>query len=190
MLRVGEVVGRGSNPVQIILDGKVALEEDLVCEQGQGEKSEVRQPGPEGNVAVWYNRDLAIDVPPGKHEVRVENLGRDRLSASYRLEGYATREKAPAIMVVGLQHASGAHVWIHNQSWSAEAILGRVKTVTARDVKVSLQGLRDGPAKVEWWEPVTGRMLRVEDAEAQGGRLELAMAELPRDLACKVRYAR
>ena len=188
MAHVIEVVGRGSNPIRITVDGETALEEDLLCEQGRGEKCEVRQPGPDGNLAVTYNRELAVDVTPGQHEVRLENLGRDRMTVQYRLEGYATRERTPSVMVVGLRHSRGAHLWLHNQSWSPEAILGTVRTVPARDARVVLQGLRDGPVELEWWDPMTGERLGTEAAEVRGGRLALSLPELPRDLACKLRY--
>ena len=185
---VMEVVGRGSNPVRITVDGNVALEEDLVCEEGKGDRWEVRQPGPQGNVAVWYNRDLAVEVPAGEHEVRIENLGKDRLALQYRLEGYATREKTPEIMAVGLQHTSGAHLWIHNQSWSAEAILGWVNTVPAREVRIALRGLRDGRVDLQWSDPMTGQLLRTQAATIRKGGLELRVPELQKDLACKIRY--
>jgi len=185
---VMEVVGRGPNPVRITLDGAVALEEDLVCAEGKGEKWEARQPGPNGNLAIIYNRDLAISIPAGEHQIQIENLGRDRLTAEYRFEGYATRERTPDVMVVGLKHSSGAHIWLCNQTWSPEAIIGRVRTVPAYDVRATLDGLTDGPAELEWWSPMSGEKLRVEESNIRDGRLVLSIPELARDLACKVRY--
>jgi len=186
---VMEVVGRGSNPVRLTLDGRVALEEDLVCEEGKVERWEARQPGPTGNLALMYDRDLAIDVPAGEHEISVENLGRDRLTVLYRLEGYRTREHTPGVMAVGLVHGRGVHLWIANRTWTPEVLLGTVETIAARGVRVTVEGLRDGKAEVEWWEPMTGEKLRTEPAEIRDGRLVLAVGDLARDIACKVRYA-
>ena len=190
MARVIEVVGRGSNPVRITMDGEIALEQDLVCEEGKGERWERRQAGPDGNLAITYNRELAVEVAPGVHEIRVENLGRDRLTVQYQLEGYATRELAPTVMVVGLQHSRGAHLWLQNQSWSPQAILGAVRTVPAREVLVTIEGLRDGPVELEWRDPMTGDRLRTESSEAQDGSLRLSLQQIARDLACKLRYQR
>ncbi len=162
---VMEVVGRGANPVRIVVDGEVALEEDLVCE----------------------NRDLVVDVPAGEHEISVENLGRDRLTVMYRFEGCTTREVTPEVMVVGLVHGGGAHLWLHNRTWTPEALLGYMTTVLARDARVSLAGLPDGPVQVEWSDPMTGEALRSENLRVTGGALVLNVGDIARDLACRVR---
>ncbi len=182
-----EVVGRGANPVRITVDGEVALEEDLVCEEGATAKWEARGPGPDDNLAIRYNRDLAVDVPAGEHEISVENLGRDRLTVMYRFEGCTTREVTPEVMVVGLVHGGGAHLWLHNRTWTPEALLGYVTTALARQVRVSLSGLPDGLVQVEWSDPMTGEALRSENLRVTGGALVLDVGDIARDLACKVR---
>lgn len=93
-------------------------------------------------------------------------------------------------MAVGLVYGRDAHLWVANRSWTPEALLGTVETVVARGVRLRGEGLRDGKAEAEWWDPMMGEKLRAQRAEARGGRLALDVGDLPRDIACKVRYAR
>jgi hypothetical protein len=188
VLRVTEVVGRGGNPVRIRVDGQPALEADLVCEEGRGEKWEVRQPGPGGNIAVWYNRDLAVDLTAGPHVIEVENLGRDRLAANYRFEGLATREKTPDVRVAGLRHRDGAHVWAQNMTWTPGTLIGETVGVPSRKVEIRLGGLRNGPVTVDRWDPMTGALVQSGRGQVVGGALTLAVAELCSDAAWKIRY--
>jgi len=187
-VHVTEVVGRGPNPVRISVDDEVALERDLVCEEGAGEKWEVRQPGPEGNLAIWYNTDLSVPLPAGKHVVRVENLGRDRLTVSYRLAGYATVERAAEVFVAGLTHAQGAHLWLHNRTWNPGMILTKTPAVPARRLQVTVGSLRDGPAHVQWFSPSSGQKLRSEPGRVRGRCIQLEVDALDRDIACKILY--
>ncbi|MBL8994625.1 MAG: hypothetical protein JNM63_14865, partial [Spirochaetia bacterium] len=184
VVHVMEVVGKGSNPIQIEIDGKEALFEDLVCEVGKGLKSEKRGE----YAAVTYNRDLVIDVPAGEHKIKVDNRGVDRSTVTYKLEGYATRETTPGITVAGLSHTKGAHIWMVNRTWSPEMLIGAGKHAVARDVWLVLSGLKDGNASVLWIDPMTGKELRTESVSIKSGKVSLSARDLPTDLGCKIRY--
>ena len=92
------------------------------------------------------------------------------------------------MLALGLRHRSGAHLWLQNRTWTPEALIGLVTTALARDVAVTVTGLRDGPARVEWTDPMTGEPVAVEDVTVVGGTLALRPGDIPRDRACRIRY--
>lgn len=184
IVTVCRVFGQGSNQVQILLDGAVALEEDLPCALGKGRKS---QKTGADQVLVVYDRELAIDVPAGEHVIGFDNLGSGQLFAYYRFKKYATSSR-PEVSAFGLVHSQGADVWAYNRSWGATSFAGITTHTVAKNTTLKVDGLRDGAASVEWVDPWGGTTVRRETVSVRGGAATLSAGDVLKDVACHLRY--
>jgi len=122
-------------------------------------------------------KDFAIDVPAGRHEIRLDNAGGDWITLEYLLvTNYRDTRRYSDLDVWGLRSKDLELLWVRNRlnEWSFKAAgCGRVAAGPAR---VDLDGLGDGPCRVEWWDTCRGRIVKAEERRCQGGRLQL---ELP-----------
>ena len=173
-----------SGLLRIWIDGKQALERNLPCAEGLG-KASVYRP----QWKLWettYDEDVAVDVPPGKHRIRVENLGKDWVSvAGYTFTGCKVLDR-PNVLVCGMKTAGLAMLWLQNRdsSWVNHAAGGKVHPVPA--FRLAIEGLPDGDCQLHWWETWKGEPSRREPARVQEGRLTLTVPELKTDVAVKI----
>ena len=181
VVRVGTVSGSGL--LKVWVDDELELERELPCGEGLGKKSVYRS-----RWNLWettYDEDVAVDIPAGEHRIRVENVGRDWVTASsYRFTGCRVLDK-PNVLVCGMTSDPVTVVWIQNResSWYNHA-RGVVPEVDAFRLAARMP---DGLYDVEWWETWKGEVLRTERAEARGGLLRLEVPLLESDLAVKIR---
>jgi len=174
---IGTVIGKGNNPIRLSLDGRVALERNLPTGAGLGRSS--RHLERSGNWRTVYGERLAIDVPAGRHEITVENLGTDRVTVKYELTDYRAVHAAPPLRVVGLGNQSRAYLWIRNAG--ARSSLDPEPVAPSR---VGVQGLRDGDYRIEFFDTVTGKPSTSSTARAQSGRLIVPVPAIATDIAC------
>jgi hypothetical protein len=181
LLHVDTVSNAGQ--LRVWLDDQLVLERDLPCAEGLGRKSVFRP-----QWKIWettYDEDIAIDVPAGKHRIRLDNLGRDWVRITrYVMTGCKTIDR-PQVLVCGMKTDRLAMVWLQNEasSWVNHA-KGEVPTEAA--FTLTLEGLPDGKRRLEWWETWKGSVARVEEAEVRNGQLTLAVPELKTDVAVKI----
>lgn len=179
IIEVSGVSGHGGAKLQVYLDDRQVLSEDFVDDDQSQE------------TLTKYNGPYAIDVPQGKHTVRVVNDGRDWLFVAYTLTDYRRRND-PGIQVYGLvaeKATAGqpaALVWVKNEryNWYFHNQGEELRPVPPS--RFTLAGLPDGQYEVQWWDTYQGKVTRREQAQSQGGRLVLQPGELLKDVACKV----
>jgi hypothetical protein len=182
IVRVGRVSASGL--LRIHVDGELAGQRELPCGEGLGTSSRY-QP----QWKLWettYDEDVAVDVPAGKHRIRVENIGRDWVTVtSYRFTGCRVVDK-PGVLVAGMKSEAVAVLWLQNRrsTWYEHA-RGDVAPVGA--FHVDLKGLADGTYEVQWWDTWKGAMKRAEQLRCRDRRLRLTVEELPTDVALKIR---
>ncbi|MEW6356925.1 MAG: DUF5060 domain-containing protein [Planctomycetota bacterium] len=182
LVHVGTVSSGGL--LKFWLDGELVAEHKLPCGEGLEKESQwVEQ------WKLWqttYDRDFGIEVPAGKHEIRVENTGADWVGVNhYRLTEYHTIE-GPDALVLGLQNDEMAIVWIHNResTWLNHAAK---KTVAPVEPSIlTITGLMDGPQRLEWWETWKGAVMRVEQVDVVGGVLSIHLPEIATDIALRL----
>ena len=180
-VRVGTVSGSGL--LKVWVDDELKLERELPCGEGLGKKSVHR-----AQWDLWettYDEDVVVDIPAGSHRIRVENFGRDWVTASsYRFTGCRVLDK-PNVLVCGMKSDVVAVIWIQNResSWYNHG-RGEVPAVDAFRLGVRLpSGLYD----VEWWETWKGTALRSERVEVEDGLLKMDVPLLKSDVAVKIR---
>jgi hypothetical protein len=169
----------GGAKLKVHLDGQLKIDKDLANTDASTE------------TLTQYNGQYAIDVPPGKHEIRVVNDGNDWLYVSYRLTDYRLRNE-PNLHVYGLvakQASSGqpaALVWIKNEHHTWYNANQGETLDTIPPTHVTLAGFADGDYEIQWLDTYTARWTHRDDATVQDGRLVLPVAALSKDIACRV----
>jgi hypothetical protein len=179
IVEVAGVSGHGGAKIRIDLDGRPVLSKDFV-DDDQGQETLNKYDGP-----------YAIDVPPGKHTIRVVNDGPDWLFVGYRLTDYRRRSD-PGIQVYGLMAESAsagqpaALVWVKNErnNWYYHNQGEELRPIPPS--RLTIAGLPDGEYEIQWWDTYQGTITRRAAARSEGGKLVLEPGELLNDVACQV----
>jgi len=183
IVRVGRV-SAGAR-LNVWIDDRLALDQDLPCGEGVGKDSDYRP-----KWKLWestYDQDFAVDVPAGRHRIRIVNAGRDWMTVGrYVFTGCQVLDR-PHVSISGITGGSVAVLWLQNRdsTWYNHAGGGPVPPVEA--FRCTLQGLPDGDYTVQWWETWKGRVTRTTPARVAGGQLTLEIPELATDVALKLR---
>ena len=170
--------------LQIVLDGNVALSQELPVENVPGKVSKFDE-----KWKIWscrYDEEFVIPMPKGHHEITVEN---SKPGGSWiNVTAYTlTKLAPPAINVVGLTGNTQTLIWVQNLEstwWNVQ--LGKTPSPISGAI-VTLAGLKSGRYYVEWWDTYTGRVMQRFTVSVVGGRLNLSLPTFSRDIACKLR---
>jgi hypothetical protein len=165
------VAAASGGALEVLLDGQSVLRQSLVADA----QHEVKQ-------------SFAVDVPAGRHQIELRNVGPDWLRIEYLLlTDYRDTSKYPDVDLYAVQAERAAYVWLHHRlhtlgyrdaGFEAAPIVGTQATVA---------GLADGRYRVEWWDTYQGRITRSESRPSRSGRLTLDLPLLRTDLACKIK---
>jgi hypothetical protein len=172
--------------LEVYVDGRLALRKELPA-QNVADKASVF----DTQWQVWrcvYDEDFGVDVPPGKHTIRIENA--HEAGSWIRIDGYRlTNYGPPGLRALGLAGRTLSFLWIQNKEstwWNDKAGL-KPKAVTGASVSLSVP--QDGAYFVEWWDTYKGSATRTETLEAKDKTLVISVSSLERDVACKIRRA-
>ncbi|MFA7003943.1 MAG: cellulase family glycosylhydrolase [Verrucomicrobiia bacterium] len=183
IITVGRVSRSGL--LRVWVDGEQKLNREFPCGEKIG-KQWIYQP----KWKLWesvYDEDVAVDVPAGKHRIRVDNLGGDWMRITrYAFTGCKVLDR-PNLLVAALRAVGGPRiVWMQNQDsdWFNHQ---KSAVPPVPPSRITLDGFADGTYAVEWWETWKGKPVRTEKATAHAGKLTLLPGELKTDLAAKIR---
>ena len=174
--------------LQITLDGKLMLDQELPTGPGDGpwkesiffEKWNIYQ--------STYDRGFRIPVSAGKHTITVDNKGKDWLSLTgYRLINYQTKESIK-LRAFGLQNDREALLWIQNMQHTWYRLFEKMPLEPIPPTFIEINGLQDGRYKVEWWDTYQADKVEYADATCANGMLKLEAPQVKRDIACKIRF--
>jgi len=133
-------------------------------------------------------KNVAIEVPAGRHEIALDNAGSDLIRFNYiLLTNYRDAARHPDLDILGQQAGDFAALWIHNRlhQWPYKAAGFEAEPVGP--AVATIAGLKDGRYHIEWWDTYEGRISKIEPAEVQNGMLELRLPAIKSDIACKIR---
>jgi hypothetical protein len=165
---VGQVSPFGGARIVIFVDGRQELSQELPASPG-------------GADAVY-----GVAIPPGKHEIKVENEGQDWFRASYRLVGYLT---VPNLRVLALGNAHSALAWVQNREHTCWHVARREVT-PVHAAEFTLAGLTPGRYQVEQWDTANGTVVKRETVASEDGTVTLETPDgMSSDVAYKVRPA-
>ncbi|MCY3021853.1 MAG: DUF5060 domain-containing protein [Planctomycetota bacterium] len=164
----------GGATLKIFVDDELFAACDFVTDQSRDKETVTR-----------FNGEYSIEVPAGKHSIRVVNAGRDWLLCSYKLLGYALKT-TPDLRAFGMQDDTLALLWIQNETASRYARTMEIKPQTVEHAVLTVNGLRKGRYLVEWWDTTRGEVRR-EHATATDGALTIPVPPVATDIAVKLR---
>lgn len=130
-------------------------------------------------------KSFGIDVPAGRHEITLRNVGGDWLRIGHiLLTDYRDTARHPDIEVYGLHSERSAVLWFHHRlnQWAYRSI--GVEPQPIAGGKATVHGLADGSYRVEWWDTYSGTVARTERRACRNGLLELALPTIRTDVAC------
>jgi hypothetical protein len=91
------------------------------------------------------------------------------------------------LRVIGLQGDEGAYLWLSDPgaTWWKIGMEGATPAEIT-GAAVSIEGLKAGSYRVQWWDTREGKVVKEESATAGGTALRLGIPSFSRDIACKV----
>lgn len=176
VVRVDGVSGYGGAGLEIWRDGRRVLQKAFADPDGN-EKPET---------ITRYAGSYAIDVPAGRHLIRVVNPGTDWMEVSYRLPRYQVAA-TPPLRVLGLHGRAMALLWVQNldNTWFRRAAGGSLPIVAPSTL--TLPEVAPGAYAIEVWDTYSGRVTRQTRARAAAAGLKIALPAVEKDVAVKVR---
>jgi len=132
-----------------------------------------------------YDLDVAIPVPPGNHEIRLENRGNDWFTFDCAEFTNAVLKISKA-RSIGLSNDTFAMVWIQNKDHTWWNVVSKIPVETIARLDLELLGFADGEYVVEWWNTYDGKIIRQETVQSVNGKIPLSVEDLNRDIAAKV----
>jgi hypothetical protein len=180
-VRVGRVSRSGL--LRITIDNQPPFERELPCGPNLGRESTYRP-----QWKLWettYDESIAVDVPAGRHRIRVENLGGDWVTVSgYTFQGCQVLDR-PNVRVCGMRTAGLWLLWVQNRD-SCWYNRGQAKVADVAPFGLQIPCLTAGRYRVEWWETWRGKCEKTEHLAAGPQGLRLDFPALASDVALKI----
>ena len=183
VVTVSRSVGDERNALIIALDGKEVVTQPFPAGKNFGTNA-VPAAG-HGNWSCDYNDAVKVAVPAGRHEVRLEAVGKDRLEVGYRILHYSAA--CDPVAVVGRGTQDRAWLWVRNQLSTDENERHDIKPGPIGSASATIEGLADGIYKIAFSDPWSERVFPVTEVACSQGRLELKIPGFTRSLLCTVR---
>ena len=173
--------------LRIAVDGEVKLDRPLSAgEPGQGPWKTSRYLE---QYKIWvssYDEEIPIEVPAGRHDLTLANTDGDWLQVTgLTLPGYRS-SRYPDVNALGLAGDRLLLLWVQNRESTWRAEYDGKQPHELRGLHLTAPVASPGAWRVEWWDTFKGEVIRRDLAQAEGGKLRLAVPDFARDLAARV----
>jgi hypothetical protein len=175
---VGGVSGWGGAALRIDCDGKTVLQKEFAN----------TNPPNKHDTLSSYDGAYGIDVPAGRHTLRVENTGHDWFYGNFRVAGAREGLQPPlkAWAIVGKKTAV-AWVRVEGRTWRRVCALKEQIPAAPPSILI-LPGLRKGSWQVELWDTWKGEVIETQRVSVpSSGEAHIALPSIEKDLAIKLR---
>lgn len=133
-----------------------------------------------------YDKEYSIDVPAGKHTIKLENTGVDWIQIKMiRLTDYKD-SSFPDVRILGIKREGEALLWIQNRESNAYNNFKNIEPKPITGMKFDLLKMKDGEYTIAWWDTRKGCITAVEKVNSNGGKMTINPPEVARDIACKI----
>jgi hypothetical protein len=134
-----------------------------------------------------FNRDFSVDVPAGKHVIRLEVTDGDWISLKgITLTGYASN-KYPAMNLYGMSTGTTGVLWLQNGQYNWKNVLEGKPIPTLKQVQTVVRGMKDGKYTLQWWDTRTGMPLSRQTVQVKEGAFALTCPDIQSDIAAIIR---
>lgn len=180
-----DTVSQGAQLI-IYLDDKVAFKKELAAVAGEGPWKKSVYSKQYDIYQCVYDDYFGIDVPKGKHTLRLANTGQDWISIkNITLVNYMDSSIADA-RIVGLALDNEMLLWIQNKDWNWRNDLQGKPHRLIKYALFRIQDVIDGLYNIEWWDTFKGVVISARSARAEGGELTVTIPDFDKDIACKI----
>jgi len=133
-----------------------------------------------------YDKDAAVNVPAGVHEIMIQNDGQDWITIDYfRLTNYRTNAK-PDLRIIGMHTPEKALIWAQNRAYTWFNVRDEAPIPPVPPTRLTLAGFADGKYSVALWNTVSGTVISQRTSTATGGKIVIDLPEVEHDVAVKV----
>lgn len=169
------VSGWSGGGLEISLDGKAVLSQDFPNTNKADDHTTL----------MHYNKAYRIDLPAGRHKVKVKNTGNDWIIVGYEIPW---RVAGPPLRAYGLVGASRALVWVQNRHYRYDRSADdKTTTPVVANARLALP-LPPGTWTVEFWDTQKGAVTATQKVTAAAdGRAEIALPPITWDAALHLR---
>lgn len=157
----------GAN-LKIYLDDKLALSHEF----------------PKGRSDHKIQQSFDIDVPKGKHVIKVVNDGDDWFNVGY----IAFTNVLNDCQVIGLKNNEKNFVmlWLKNPRWNVKNYLAGVEIKPIKNAKIEVKDIQNGQYVIDFWDTWNGVVLEKKEVEVNNNVLTFTSPEFSYDIACKI----
>jgi len=133
-----------------------------------------------------YDSDYEINIPAGKHIIRMENTGKDWLVlkkltlTNYKSSAYANAR------VIGLAREGECLLWIQNRESNWYANSQAREPGLLQSVTFDLLDMPDGKYQIQWWDTWKGEIVSRQNIRSKAGKILIEVPDFKRDLAAKI----
>ena len=172
------------NPPTFIISTEITREFRVVTgsETGQNPILSISVDGNEVlSEAAGTNQTYTVSIPPGTHEVLVDNTGTDWIT----IAAYQISELAAAVDAYVLRNndGTGATGWLLNHAYNHQSVLENDLPDPASGVTVQVDGMADGTYAVAYYDCITGAIVDQGGVQVSGGELLLLPPSIIWDLS-------
>ncbi|MGB3057381.1 MAG: DUF5060 domain-containing protein [Candidatus Omnitrophota bacterium] len=181
-----DMVSQGGHLVAYLDEEKV-LEKDFPTGEGKGpwERCMFRK-----DHGIWqcvYNTDVKINVPRGRHVIRLTNTGKDWIGIkSITLKDYVDSSIANA-RCLGLIVGKDMLLWVQNKDFNWRNTFDAAEPKTIKKAYFEADVLKDGQYLIEQWDTFKGKVISTEKTRSEKGVLHIELPDFSRDIALRIK---
>jgi hypothetical protein len=179
-----DMVSQGANLI-VNLDGKDVLTKELPAGSGSGPWKRSLYRKDHDIYQCIYDIDLSIDIPEGKHTIKLSNTGPDWLRIkNITLTNYVSSDFLNASLL-GLRVGNQMLFWAYNKEYIWKNAKKGIEPSLIKNASFSVQNTENGTYDMEWWDTFEGKVISRNKVTVKNGIMKLNMPSFTKDIAGK-----
>ena len=178
-------VSQGAN-IRVYLDGNIVKRIDLPAGEGKGKWLKSFHIKEYDIYQCIYDLNVSIDIPAGKHTIKLENTGLDWAGIDSITFDDLKSDIYANVDISGLQIGTNSLFWIYNRENTWENILNGNKASRVNNIYFEIFDLENGKYSLEWWDTYKGTVIKRSNIEVRANTARLIPPSFTRDIAGKL----
>jgi len=180
-----DTVSQGAKLI-ITMDGKEALTKELPAGTGKGpwKRSLYRK-----DIDIYqcvYDADISLDVPAGKHVIKLSNTGLDWIRIkNITLENYSSSLFVKAA-ASGMRVGEEMLFWIYNKEYNWRNLKKEIEPSLIKGASFIVENVENGNYNIDWWDTLEGKIILRRKSASKNKELLIEVPDFSKDLACKI----
>jgi len=136
-----------------------------------------------------YDTKIEIDIPRGKHTLKLTNTGKDWIGIKrITLENYTSNLFANA-RASGIVLDREIIFWIQNKEFNWRSVKMGKKPSLIKGAYFKLLNIENSDYKIEWWDTFKGKITSCDNATSENNQLLVKVPPFSKDIACKIKHS-